>query len=794
MIRNYLTIATRNLVKGKTYSIINVAGLATGMACCILILLYARNEMSYDEHHTHAHRIFRLVEEVQVAGNTRRVAITSFPMGPALVKDYPEVIDAVRFFREDRKTVVGSQNVHFYEDGVWFVDENVFKMFHFPLSKGDIETALKEPHSVVVTDEVVKKYFGEREPIGQILSIGGNELKVTGILKDVDHNTHFQFDFLASGIKKGDWIKHDYYTYLLLRTEDSAKELELKLPEFIDRHLGETLKLVGIRIRPFLQPLTDVHLHSQLEFEMSANGDIRYVYLFLVIAAFLLLLACVNFIILSTAHSVRRAKEVGVRKAMGASRFQLSSQFLGESTLVALFALFFAVILIEVMLPAFNAFIHRELLSLDYLRNWDVMLALVGIVVFAGVFSGSYPAIILSAFQPVDVLKGKLGGRGSMKLNLGKPLVVLQSGISVVLIIGTVVVHSQSDYLRNKRLGFDKEHVIIIPVSGKEVAKRYQSRLSEYANVVSISVSSSVPGREIVSNLFRPHPDVGHDETLLMNVFHADHQFIDAFGLEIIEGRAFSKDLSSDKKGAFILNESAMRKLGWTSSAGKKLQDVYPKDGGLKIEVEGDVVGVVRDFHYRSLHHEIEPLVIMAGGGWTDYCSIRIAPSDVFGTLAYLKERWQEIVPNVPFEYSFLDDIFDKLHRAEYRLGKMFGLFTLFAIFEASLGLFGLVSFTTNQRIKEIGIRKVLGATVCRIVLQLSKEFALLVGFANLVAWPVAYLGIDIWLQDFAYRVDLSISPFVLGGILSLSIALVTASFHTWKAAQTRPVNVLRYE
>ena len=411
MIKNYLTIATRNLMKGKTYSVINVVGLATGMACCILILLYVRDEISYDEHHTHAHRIFRLVEEVQVAGNTRRVAITSFPMGPALVKDYPEVIDAVRFFRDDEKTVVGTQSAQFYEDGVWFVDENVFNMFHFPLSKGDIETALKEPHSVVVTEEIAKKYFSEGEPIGQVLSIGGNEFKVTGILKDVDHNTHFQFDFLASGIKRKDWIDHDYYTYLLLRTEDSAKELELKLPEFIERHLGEKIKAAGIRLGPFLQPLTDIHLRSQLEFEMSANGDIRYVYLFLVITAFVLLLACVNFINLSIANSVRRAKEVGIRKAMGAGRFQLICQFLGESTLVALFALVFAVILVELMLPAFNAFIHRELLALDYLRNWDVMLALVGIVVFAGVFSGSYPAIILSAFQPVDVLKGRLVGR-----------------------------------------------------------------------------------------------------------------------------------------------------------------------------------------------------------------------------------------------------------------------------------------------------------------------------------------------------------------------------------------------
>ncbi len=792
MIKNYLTVATRNLMNGKTYSVINVAGLAAGMACCILILLYVRDEMGYDEHHRHAHRIFRLVEEIQVAGNTRRAAITPFPMGPALVEDYPEVIDAVRFYRDDEKTVVGTRNVHFYEEGVWFVDENVFKMFHFPLSQGDVETALKQPHSVVVSEEIARKYFGERASIGQVLSIGGDEFEVTGILKDVDHNTHFQIAFLASPIKRKDWIDHSYYTYLLLRSKDSAEELESKLPEFIDRHMGEKLKASGIELRPYLQPLTDIHLRSRLEYEMSVNGDIRRVYLFLVIAGFVLLLACVNFVNLSIAHSARRAKEVGIRKAMGASRSQLICQFLGESTLVALLALFLAVILVEIMLPAFNAFLNRELSIFDY-KNWDFMWVLIGIVVFAGIVSGSYPALLLSAFQPVDVLKGRLVG-GAGKLNLHKPLVILQSGISVVLIIGTVVVHIQSDYMRNKPLGFDKEHVIVIPVHGKDVVERYRSRVAEYTHVLSVSASSSVPGREIASNLFRPHSDATHGGPLLMNFIHADHQFIETFGIEIVEGRSFSKDLSSDNKGAFILNQSAMRKLGWASSAGKELQVVYPGDSGLKVEVGGDVIGLVRDFHYRSLHHEIEPLVIMTGSGWTDYCSIRIGAGEVLGTIAYLKAQWREIVPDVPFEYLFLDDIYDELHRAEDHLGKMFGFFSIFAIFEAGLGLLGLASFTARRRRKEIGVRKILGATVSHIVLKLSKEFAVLVGFANLVAWPIAYYAADRWLQDFAYRVDLDISPFVLGGILSLFIALATTSLHTWKAAQTSPANVLRYE
>ena len=792
MIKNYLTVAIRNIARNKTFSAINILGLAIGMACCILILLYVQDEISYDQHHEHAQRIYRLAEETHIAGQTRRIAITSFPMGPALVQDYPTVVDAVRFFRNDEKTPVANQQNHFYERGVLFTDANVFRVFDFPLSKGDPQTALQEPYSIVLKEKMARKYFGDRDPMGQTLSVDDKAFKITGVLKDTDQNTHLQFNFLASPIKRKDWIDHDYYTYLLLQDNHVADELETKLPDFIERHIGKQLKAAGGQIKPFLQPLTDIHLHSHLEFEMSPNGDIRYVYLFLIIALFVLILACVNFMNLSTARSATRSKEVGMRKVVGANRAQLIRQFIGESILLALLALLFAVVLVEVSLPAFNAFIQRELV-LDYTGSWDVLFALLGVALFAGLLSGIYPALFLSAFQPIEVLKSSLK-RGLKTSSSRKTLVVFQFVVSIILIIGTVIVYHQSDYIKNKKLGFNQEHVIVMPSPDRQLMKRYRSTVSTHAAILNVSASSAVPGREVAAHLFRPSLDPTEKDALLMNVMHVDHEFIQTYGIEVLEGRAFSENIGSDRNGAFILNKAAMQKLGWTSCANQKFENVYPEGGGLKVEVQGDVVGVVKDFHYKSLHHEIEPLVIMMGGGWTDYLSLRIRSDDIAGTLKFLKTQWHEVVPNAPFDYSFLDNDYDTLYRIEEQIGTLFGLFSILAIFVASLGLFGLASFTAQLRIKEIGIRKVLGASVSNLVLMLSKEFALLVGIANLIAWPIAYYAMHRWLQDFAYRIDLEIWAFVLSGFLALFIALTTVSYQAWKVARTNPVDALRYE
>ncbi len=793
MIANYLKVAIRNLMRNKTFSAINILGLAIGMACCMLILLYVQDELSYDRHHENADRIFRLAEEVRIEGRTRWIAITQYPAGPALVQDYPIVVDAIRFYRDDAKMLVGNQHVKFYEKDLLFTDANVFKVFDFPLIKGDPRTALQKPDSIVLTEAMAWKYFGDREPLGQTLTVSGRTYKVTGVLKHTNHRSHLQFDFLASPVKEKDWFEHDYYTYLLLQDKLAVAELERQLPDFVHRHIGRQIKAAGIELKLFLQPVADIHLHSHLEFEISPNGDIRYIYLFLLIAFLVLLLACINFTNLSTARSVYRSKEIGIRGAVGAVRRQLIFQFLGESTLLASIAVVIAVVMVEILLPTFNAFVERDL-ALNDLNGRDVGLALIGILLFTGVLSGCYPAVFLSATRPVAGMKG-MSGPGTKKSSIQRVLVVVQFTISIILIIGTGVVYDQAGYIRKKRLGFRKDHVLIVPYGGSDVMGRFKNAVSAHSSVMNMSASSTVPGGGISSHLFRPPTDGAPKDPLMMNVFHVDHEFIQTFGIEVLEGRAFSDDFGSDREAAFMLNQSAMRKLGWISCADRELERVVPSGTELAGEDRGDVIGVVKDFHYKSLHHEIEPLVIMMGEwGWKDFLSIRIRPEDVAGTLDFLKTQWREVVPNTPFEYSFLDTSFDRLHRTEARLGMLFGGFSALAIVVAGLGLFGLASISVQQRTKEIGVRKAVGASVSSIVLLLSKEYVLLVGVANFVVWPIASYAMNRWLENFAYRIDPAVSTFVLGGLLSLCIALLTVSYETCKAARANPVDALRYE
>ena len=450
MIANYLKVAIRNLMRNKTFSAINILGLAIGMACCMLILLYVQDELSYDRHHEKADRIFRLAEEAHVRGETRRFALSSYPMGPALVQDYPTVLDAVRFRRFDEELLVTNGRDQFYERGVLFTDANVLQMFDFPLSKGDPQSAFQEPNSIVLTKAMARKYYDEDDPMGQSLSVDRRLYKITGILEEPTYNTHLRFDFLASPVERNDWIPHDYYTYLLLHDKHAADELEAHLPDFIDRYIGKELKAGGMELKPFLQPLTDIYLHSDLEWEFSPNGDIRYVYLFLVIAFFVLLLACINFMNLSTARSVNRSNEIGMRKAVGAKRLQLTGQFLGESTLIASIAMTIALVLVEISLPSFNSIVERDL-GFGGLKSRDVLLVLVGIVLIAGTLSGVYPALFLAAYKPVATLKGAADA-GKKRPRTQKSLVVAQFTISIALVIGTGVVYDQAAFIRNKRL------------------------------------------------------------------------------------------------------------------------------------------------------------------------------------------------------------------------------------------------------------------------------------------------------------------------------------------------------
>ena len=792
MIGNYFKVALRNVLRSKTVSTFSLLGLSAGMACCILSSIYVLDELSYDRHHKNAHRIFRVATEATTAGTQRQFAITPFPFGPALVDDYPEVINAVRFSRfiwSAKGMLVGKPPHLFFEKGVAWVDENVFDLFDFPLSAGDPESALARPASVVLSQEMADKYFGDQNPIGQTLSMDGQDFVVTGVLAATKQNTHLEFDFLSTALtgENDNWQKHEYYTYLLLKDEDSARALEEKLSRFVDQHM-ESLSAAGVQLKLFLQPLKDIHLHSDLEFEFSANGDFRRVYLFTAIACAVLLLACVNFVSVSTARAPRRSREIGLRKVLGAQRRQLITQFLCESILFAVIALSIALVVVHLTLPLCSAILGYDL-TYDAVAHWKMAALFASVVVLVGLVAGSYPALVLSSFQPIQTLKEHLS-TGSNKATLRKVIVVFQFALAILLLIGTAIIYQQSRFLRQMDLGLNKEHVVVIPVprNDRDLIERYRLSLSGYKQIVSTVVSSAVPGRKTTAELFRP--PLGHDvETLVLNVIYADYDFVQTFGLEIVEGRNFSRDITSDRTKAFILNEAAMKELRWTSVKQKELGEE-----GNNVVFKGEVVGAVRNFVYQPLHLSVSPLVIATPGSWTNYFSIRIAPGDPAHTLTLLRTKWQETAPDEPFDYFFLDETFGEMYRTQDRLGQLLSVFAGFTVLIAGLGFLGLALQTVHLRLKEIGMRKILGGSTASIIGLLSREFLGLIVLANIIAWPLAYYGARSWLDYFAYRIDIGFAPFVFGAFLALLVAVVSTSYQVWHAARINPTQILQMQ
>ncbi len=792
MIKNYIKIALRNLIKHKAFSVINISGLAIGMACCLLIIIFVQDELRYDRFHDKAGRIYRLTSEWSQRGIIANYPLIFSGVPPILQNEFSEVLNFVRF--DPRLNVlISSGDKKFYEERLFYTDASVFEVFTFPLVKGDPETALKEPYSIVLTGNMAEKYFSGEDPVGQTLMIDNeHDYKVTGILKKIPRNSHIRFDFLASMAtleaqdpRYGKLWAWNCYAYLLLPEDYSYLDLVKKLPDFIRRHRGEK----AVEAYTFsLQPLTSIHLHSHLGSEIEPNGDIRYVYIFSVIAFFILLIACINFMNLSTARSANRAKEVGVRKVLGADRIRLAKQFLGESLFLSLMALPAAVALVEFFLPAFNALTGKDL-RIDYFGNSVVFIGLIGILLFVGLISGSYPAFFLSTFRPAEVLKGKLkAGSGSMLFR--KVLVVVQFSVSIVLIAGTMIITNQLDFIRNKKLGFDKEQVLVMPVSRSGIGQNFEAfkrELLQNPSVESVCGSTSLPSLLPTRSVFIPEGIEEGERLTLRNVL-VDHDFIKTFGLEILEGRDFSRDFATDREEAFVVNEAAVKEFGWDSAVGKRLIDLEgPK---------GRVVGVVRDFHFRSKHQKIEPLILslLPSSRFVYFVSVKMKSSNISDTLAFLKRKWNAFSPGWPLEYFFLDDNFDRMYKSEDRLRQVFMTFTSLAIFIACLGLFGLAAFTAEQRTKEVGIRKVLGASVPGVVLLLSKEFMKWVLIANVIAWPVAYFAMSRWLQNFAYRVSIGWAVFIAAAVLALGVALFTVGFQAAKAALANPSDALRYE
>jgi len=800
MFKNYLKIAFRNIKKYKIYAFINISGLAVGMACCFLILLYIQDESSFDRYHAKADRIYRLIDSFDSEGElSRDFALSSAPFAPTLKQDFMEVEDAVRIL--PRRHMVSLGEKKFYEDGLIYADSSIFHVFTFLLIEGNPETALEDPYTVVISEEMRRKYFGRETAMAKTLLINGQDYLVTGIMKEMPSNSHFSADIVASlkthaqntALQEPffqNWARHEFYTYVLLREGASLEDVQAKLPDFIERHAAQQVKtLLGSRLSSRLQPLTSIHLRSHLQGEISQNGDIKSIYIFSAVALFILLIACVNFMNLSTARAANRSREVGLRKVVGASRNQLVRQFLGESFVCALWALSLALIIVAVALPSFNGLTGKAL-GLHLLGNVSLLGAIAFIFLLVGLTSGGYPAFFIARYQPARVLKGVLR-IGTRKSLLRKGLVVSQFSISIILIIATAVVMDQLDFLRNKKLGFDKEHVVVVPIRSNALRRDAQSikaELMQNSNILSATIAIGVPGGVVAGDSIDLITEEGA-KTLTLRMIYSDHDYLKTMGMQLVEGRDFNEGMSTDATDAFIINEAAVRQLKLKNPLSTQFEWQGP--GMTK---KGRVIGVVKDFQFQSLKNEINPLVIHIWPANTHVFAMRIQPENTPGTLAFIKRKWRKLDPAHPFEYSFLDETFDRLYRNEEELGQIFSVFALLAIVIASLGIFGLALFMVEQRTKEIGIRKVLGASMGKIFLLLSKEFAVLVLTANLFAWPAAYVFMRQWLQNFAYRVNMGLGIFVLSAVTAFVVALLTISVHAMKAALANPVDSLRYE
>jgi putative ABC transport system permease protein len=800
MFKNYLKIAFRSLKKHKGYSFINISGLAIGMAVCVLISMWILNELSYDKFHEKSDRICRITMDIEIGG-TLHTPVSLTAAGPALVEDFAEVITAARIDRP-RRVSIKHEDKTYEEAGVGFAENAIFEILSFPFVSGDPKTALEAPHSVVITESMAEKYFGDEAPLGKILRFNNEaDFSVTGVIKDIPPNSHFRFNMLRSFqtlIAEGDvrddmWFDIRFYTYLLLDEFTDPEQLEQKLPGFIDKHIGEAMKATGGSAKLFLQPLKKIHLYSDFERDISANSDITYVYLFSAIAIFILLIAGINFVNLSTARSATRAQEVGMRKTLGAIRSRLIGQFLGESMIHSLLAMGLAIVFIKLSLSYFNSVFDNEL-ALDFFRTPWLLALFLGMAVIVGVFAGSYPAFVLSSFPPVHVLKGLLKAGGSHS-RLRKILVVFQFSISIALIAATIVVYKQITFMKTKELGFNKEHVVIIPGMSESLRKSYRSIRSELlslSGVVDVGASDLVPSRGHLVAPFLPE-GFADDQVLAMDYLDVDAHYIPTMDIAIAAGRNFSEDLATDPDESVLINETAAKKIGWEEPVGKRFVFRPPPNSGGEVFYVS-VIGVVKDFHMQSLREKIEPLIIFYDYDSLLTLSIRIAPDNIPHTMGLIEKKWKELEPDRPFQYLFLDDSFDSQYRQEERLRTITFYFSFLAVLIGCLGLFGMASFTAEQRTKEIGIRKVLGASVPGIIRLLAKEFMLLVILANLIALPVAYFAMNRWLQGFAYRMDIHAWVFVLSAALSLTIALVTVSYQAVRAALANPVDSLRYE
>ncbi len=794
MFKNYIKIAWRNLIKNKVYSGINIIGLAIGLTAGFLILLYVNFERSYDKFHSQGDHIYRVVSDLKTPTGVINADKPSCAVPPNLEKEFPEIISAVRFM--ELELAVRKDDVKLMENGAAAADAGFFEMFDFKLLQGDKKNVLKEPFSVVLTSETAKKYFGNQPAVGQTLNIKDEDIKdlsftVTGIMDDIPENSQIRANMIISMTTYTQsvipdldtfWGLYDPSAYVLLHPNTDSALLEAKFPEFLERNTGEAMREDQLFVSLFLEPIQDVYLYSS----RGGGGDINTVYVFSIIAIFILLIACINFINLTTARSVERAKEVGVRKVIGADKRQLAFQFVGESIIICLIAFLITLVLAALVLPMFNTLAGKTI-SEGILSNPLDILFLFLISLAIGVLAGTYPAFVLSSFKPVNVLKGSFS-TGSKGIVLRKGLVITQFTISIALIIGTIIIYNQMHFMRNQELGFEKEHTIVLTTSIAPSQKELKDNLNNLPGVLSTSLASSVPGVGNNSAYSVLENNKGEEQIANINAYFVDYDFISQFGLKVVAGRDFSREFATDSSEAMIVNEMAVKLLGFSSP--KEALGAHFSQWGKK----GQIIGVLQDFHFKSLRQNILPLTMTIKQDEMDLIVVKISGQNVKQTLASIQNKWETILPNDAFNFYFVDEVFDRQYRTQERFGNLFFNFSVLAILISCLGLLGLAAYSILQRKREIGVRKVLGASVAEVVQLLSKDFLKLVAIAFVIATPLAWFAMDYWLAEFAYRITIQWWMFLLAGVCALIIALATVSFHAIKASLTNPVKSLRTE
>ena len=801
MLKNYFITALRNLSRQKIYTLINISGLAIGLATCMMIMLYILYELSYDRFFDKYENVCRVAVKATVSGDLLNVAVSSNPMGEKMTEEFPEIENFTRILPNNQAVFFTIGDKSFYNEGLYYVDSSFFDVFPYHLVAGEPHKVLRDPYSIVLSQSLAKKYFGDTNPVGETIIMNDrSSLTITGVVEDPPLNSHLGFNCLVSyntllrelNIEHfGDWGALSTYTYLRLQEHADLDALDSKLDDFIFRNFEDLSELESIQFDLYLQPLADIHLRSNLMAEIGPNSDMGYIYTFGAIAFFALVIACINFMNLATARSSGRAREVGMRKVCGAYRRQIIFQFLGESLLLALMAMALALIMVELSLPVFNSLTGLEL-GISTLLSPMMILGLILLLIMVGILAGAYPAFYISSFRPIIVIKGGLIRSGKSKPHLRNILVIFQFTISIILIICTGIVYRQMEYLQNKRLGFDRENVVIIPLRSERLQEKsrvFNSEFSSLPGVQSVSFSSGIPGRSLNGRGYVPE---GRDENSPWIIYNmdCDFGFIETMGMNLILGRDFDPANASDT-GCILINETLMKRLGWDDPLGKNIFS-FTEDSSYAHKI----IGVVEDFNFKSLREAVEPALIMMNTDRLNFMIIRLQAGDQAKALDKIRSKWEEIEESFIFDYFMLDTQFEELYRSEKAMGRLFMYFALIAIMIACLGLLGLASYTAEQRTKEIGIRKVLGASINNIIFRLTLEFIRWVILANILAWPITWYLMKRWLENFAFTIGWPeyIWIFPLAGIISCLVAILTVASQALRAATTDPVIALKYE